>query len=423
MLALPVAASDETLSEIRLLKEQMKVMQKRIEVLEAKALEDARKQEKVKKTPIADTTGTSPMQQRGMIELTDADTILTFGGRIQLDTAYSNPDVSYYGKNIPVPAQAGEAGEFRMSARESRLWFKTRTPSDWGMIRTLIETDFKGSSGTEINSNGHGPRLRHAYMDINGLSLGQTNSVFNAYVTLDSVLTVINDTLVRQPLIRYSHSGKTWGYDLSLEQPETTLLDPDGIIITPQDDRFPDIGARVRYYPAWGETAVAAVARYITHNRALLSDTTQTALRDSALGWGVNASGKIKIGENDDIRFDAQYGKGIGRYLAYNAFAAASIDTAGNISLIESYGGHLGYRHWWNEQLRSTLAAAYIGTDNPAGVPTDITKEVRSLQANLMWTPVDHTLFSFEYSKAIRELENGDDNELELLQLTVRYNF
>lgn len=359
---------------------------------------------------------------RGILELGSADTVLTIGGRVQLDAAYSSPESRYFAKLVPLSSE-GEEGQLSMSARDSRLWVKARRPSSLGMVRTLIEIDFWGASGTETNTNAHGPRLRHAYIDVGGLAVGQTNSLYNAFVTLDTITYAVNDTLVRQPLIRYSRNGKTWGYDFSLEQPETTLSDPDGRTVTPKDDRLPDIGARLRCYPDWGRAGIAAMVRYIRQDRATLGDGTALERTDAAWGWGLNASAQIKAGRRDDLRFDLQYGDGIGRYLAYDVFTAGTVDAAGNIRLQRSYGGHLGYRHWWRGDLRSTLGVSHVGTEREGEPAGTLSKRVTGIQANLIWTPLPNGLVSLEYASAEREVESGEKGDLQLLRLTLRYTF
>ncbi len=424
------AATDPALEELRALKAAHLEILKRIEALETKLEAEGRLPKPETETaaapkpkPAVETAGaaTPAPSPRGTLELGSASTVLSVGGRIQLDTDMGWPEGSHFAGKIPL-SKAGEDGQLGFSARESRLWVKTRTPSQYGMIRALIETDFKGSSGTETTTNSHGIRLRHAYVQIGPWTAGQTNSLFNAAVTMDTLYDAIDYTLVRQPLLSYGGGSKAWNWALSLEQPETTLLDPDGNLITPQDDRLPDLGMRLRWFPKWGEGGIAAMVRYIRQDRALLGSGIRTPGSDAATGWGVNAYGAIRLGSSDDLRFGAAYGEGIGRYLAYNAFPAGSVDATGKITLQESFGAHLGYRHWWHDTLRSTLAFSYAGTSN-TGTATEVTDRSRSLQANLLWTPASRTLVGIEYARALRELENGEEGEMELLRMTLRYEF
>jgi len=404
-ISLNLYASDDI--EIKELKEQIETLSKRIDTY------DLAKESRVAK-------------QKGILELKNFDTILSIGGRIQLDSVYAWPTGSHSAKKIPLESE-GENGQLLMSARSSRFWVKTRTPSEYGPIRALIETDFYGSAGTETNTNSHGLRLRHAVIQVDNWTVGQTNSAFNAQVTLDILLTAINDTFVRQPLIRYKYyEDRTFTYDISFEQPETTLLDPDANIITPKDDVAPDIVARVIHYPSWGELGLSVIGRYITQDQTKLSDGTDLQNSDSAFGWGANLSAKVKVFDYDDIRFAAHYGLGLGRYLSYNAYAAGSIDPDGNIKLQPSFGGHLGYRHWWNKQLRSTLAYSYAGTKNNLEYITDLEKvnqNVNSSQINLLWTPVKNSLIGVEYAVAKRKVESGKVGDISLVTLMMRYDF
>ena len=366
-------------------------------------------------------------KNRGSLELKNSDSILSVGGRIQLHSIYGWPDEgAYFAGKVPLDAQ-GEDGQLSMSSRYSRLWIKTRTPSKYGPIRALIETDFLGVEGTEANTNSHGLRLRHAYVELAGFTVGQTNSAFNSLVTLDTIAFVINDAFVRQPLVKYSIESKSLAYDISFEQPETTLLDKNATAITPKDDLVPDIIARVRYYPTWGEASLAFLSRYIKQDMVELSDVSIKS-DDGAFGWGVNISCKIKVFELDDIRFDAQYGLGLGRYISYNAYKAGFIDDAGNIKLQKTFGGHLGYRHFWNKELRSTLAVSFAGSENYIDEINQldrdsVNKNAYSLQANLLWVPAKNTSLGIEYAKAIREVESKEEGIMDILTLLFRYDF
>lgn len=443
-------SSDE--HEIAELKSQVKTILKRIEALEKRAeFESENRVNKVivKSVPIKkteelkpkiaqyiadDASGQkAPAKQKGSLELKTADTVLSVGGRIQMDTHFSWPESSHSASAIPIGTTPGENGQFKFDSRYSRLWVKTRTPSEYGPIRALIETDFLGTAGTETNTNSSGLRLRHAYVQAGNWTVGQTNSAFNTYSTLDILYTAINDVFARQPLIRYSREDKDFGYDISFEQPETTLLDPDGNIITPKDDVAPDVVVRLRYYPTWGELGFSLMGRYINQDHSDITvNGTATSLnnRDSKVGWATNLSGKVKVNwNNDDIRFAAHYGVGLGRYIAYNAYAAGSVDADGNIKLQPSFGGSIGYRHWWNTKLRSTVSISYAGTKNnmeiisAAADRASINKEAYSSQVNLLWTPVPNSLIGVEYVKAERKVESGETGDLDSAMLRFRYDF
>ena len=366
--------------------------------------------------------------QKDSLELKTKNTVLSVGGRVQLDTEYAWPKGIHSAKGIVLGESVGESGHLNFTAKNSRLWVKTRTHSELGVVRALIETDFKGVEGTQTNTNSHGIRLRHAFVELQNWGAGQTNSAFNADTTLDILLTAINDTLVRQPLIRYQYDTTLFNYTISFEQPESTLIDSSGVIITPQDDVVPDIINRFIYYPKWGQLALSVMGRYINQDHAVLGDgITQLNSRDSAFGYGANLSGKIKVFNLDDIRFASHYGKGVGRYLAYNAYAAGSISDEGKITLQPSFGGDIGYRHFWNNKLRTTIAYSYAATKNNLDDIklnlNKVNKSVHSSQINLIWTPIKNSLLGIEYAYAKRKVESGEDGEIKMVNIMIRYDF
>ena len=364
-------------------------------------------------------------EENGSFQATEQQSLISVGGRIDLQATLGWPEGNFLAGKIPLSSE-GENAQLQTSARDSRFWIKSRTPTPYGPARALIELDFWGSSGDEKNTNSHNPRLRHAYVTVGGFTIGQTNSAFNSLVTLDTIEFVINDVFVRQPLVRYSIDKGSVAYDLSFEQPETTLIDKNASIITPQDDQLPDLVAAIRYYPAWGEASFALLFRRLSQDRAQLSDGTELNTKDAAFGYGANLSAKIQTYKQDDLRFDIQYGRGMGRYMAYNAFAAGFVDETGKIELQKSYGAHLGYRHFWTQNLRSTFAYAYAATHNSAKIQNNLqnaNKSASSFQANLFWTPFANALTGLEYSRGSREVQSEENGKIDLARLVFRYEF
>lgn len=346
-------------------------------------------------------------------------TIYSIGGRIDFQTSIGSQKGELYahGKLLLEDEAGGNRNKLNMTARASRLWFKTRTPTEYGPLRTLIELDFKGtiSEGSERTTNGHGARLRHAYAQIGMFTIGQTNSTFNAFAVVDTVSYIINDTLVRQPLVRMSYESGEFGYDLSFEKPESTLINKEGDIDTPKDDVVPDIITRIRYYPSWGEAAITAMGRCIVKED------------ERAYGYGVNISTKIKSFGNDDIVINAQYGLGLGRYIAYSAYPAGFVTENGEIKLQESFGWHVGYRHMWSKDWRSTFAWGYVESKNNKNIKEAkknlANKKASSMQANLFYNLIQNGFVGIEYIKGLREVESGDQGKLDMALFIFRYDF
>jgi len=356
--------------------------------------------------------------KKGVLELASTDTVLSIGGRIQLNVKYSSPNTSFFASKIAASDQE-ESDAFTANARDSRLWIKTRTPSDLGMIRTTLEIDFFGSSATNVSVNDHNPRLRHAYVQIGDFGFGQTNSAYNSIVAIETVNYAMDDTLVRQPVLRYTHNDGGFAWDLSIEEPDATFFTPASATLQKgKSDTLPDLIVAMRYYATWGKLGLSYLSRAIRYEADEHSDT--------KYGYGVNFSGRVKLFGLDDLRFNANYGEGSGRYIAYNGFGSGVIDPNGEIDLTKIVSAHIGYRHWWSEKLRSTLAYSYIKGDTAIEYmndPSNVTKESYSLQANLLYNPVKHVLTGLEYIYAKREFEDTRKGDSQGINFIFRFDF
>ncbi|MCK9455409.1 MAG: DcaP family trimeric outer membrane transporter [Sulfurimonas sp.] len=354
------------------------------------------------------------------IELKSIDTVVAIGGRVHLSMLHTSDQSSFFAGKIALERDK-RSDDLSVSARESRIWLKTKTATEYGVLRTLVEIDFLGVKGGSTSKNDYYPRLRHAFVELGGFGIGQTNSSFNSIVALDTISFPMDDTLVRQSLIRYTYDTKLFSYDISIEEPEITLLDQNSSKIITKDNLPYDFVLRARYYPLWGELGIAFLSRKI------LQENLVESTKDSKYGYGVNASGRIKTFGLDDIRFNAHYGEGSGRYIAYGAFSEGAISPNGEITLNPVYGGHLGYRHFWNQKLRSTVAFSYVAADNNLDIlQTElhkVTKESYATQINLLWVPVKNLLTGVEYAWAKREVENGESGRASFLNLILRYDF
>ncbi len=366
----------------------------------------------------------SLVEDLGILELKSADTVFEFGGRINFTAYWNLPEGSFSAGGVPLSI-SGEDKELSTHMRNSRMWFKTRTPTRYGQLKTIIETDFHGSSGNEIATNSNGLRMRHAYLQLGGFTLGQNWSTFQTYVSPDILTDVAYIQWTRQPMVRWSGGGDAFGYDIALEQPETTLTDASGGQVLPGDDQVPDLIARLHYSDGWGKVAAAVVLRQIRQDQATLSDgTTVLGTSDSANAWGINLSTQLYIGDLDDFRFGIIHGDGIGRYIALNAYNAGTVDALGNIELQEAGGGYVAYRHWWSESLRSTAAYSTVSTSNNINVaPTTVSKQAYSYHVNLLWTPIPYSQLGIEYAYLEREQEDRQKGDMGRLYIEARYDF
>jgi len=382
-----------------------------------------------------------------------------------------------------------------ISARRSQFNCETRTPTAWGEAKTLVELDFAGQNGIANNlnqiSNSWVPRLRYAYGTLGGLLVGQANSNFRDADSEPELLdfggTEGYTGLARLPQARYTITGP-YGTALAIsaENPTTDIFTPFGYAETdtislvtagcpagtqpnantstaqaactnlnqvnnPSYNKMPDFVAAVVATQPWGHMNVRAVFRDLTIKDGKFVD-------KSYLGYGVGFSGDVKPGwlgwVKDDITFGFAFGDGSGRYITDGAAGLAtnyttapgSAAAASNIiaKTITEFGGHVGYQHWWLDNLRSTINFGITHSDvnsiliGPQTTPTGLTfagnpvaagsdavanKELISGHVNLIWSPIAFVDAGIEYIYGHRQTTANVKGDLHAIEGLFRVKF
>lgn len=402
----------------------------------------------------ADTPAQGPIQASGKpaeaatpASSLPLSTTFRWGGYVKLDAIYSSTsrgltsDVLDYlvSPGGIVVANPDPADNFNLSARESRFWLATTTPTAHGDVGTHVEVDFLGldaSLGNEITTTPTSVRLRHAYGTFRGFLAGQNWSTWMDLAALPEV----NDfgspagrLFARQGMIRYTRQMPAFGGEIqiALENPETTLTVTaagDGALgtrIVPSDDRIPDTVVKVVKTGAWGHLAASGIVRLLRSDGALVANAT-----DSALGFGGHVSGKVKLGGKHNIAFDAAYGRGIGRYVALATFRDGEIDAAGNIDLIDVVAATLTGQVWLSEGVRINLTGSMsqsMGNADlfaTADAATSVNKRLITVHSNVMWNPVKTLRLGIEHIFVQRTLENDDiTGDMHRFQAAAMYTF
>jgi hypothetical protein len=356
-------------------------------------------------------------------------TQLKLYGFITLDATY---DFQNLGKNdvfktgdIPVHPQVSERA-FYMSAKQTRLGAMLTKETPLGAIKGVLEVDFHN---TADQANGL-LRIRHAFVQWKGLTVGQTWSTF--YDIEGRPQTVdyqgpAGSTFSRVPLIRYDWANKNHIWSIGLEDPVEEITTKGNVQVKKQT--VPDVVAGYKVY--WNNKRsflkLGLLGRQLKYETI---DSTQGTIHTSNLyGWGAMALGKLTvpggIGE-DNIKFEMITGTGIARYLlgttGLGFDAALNMETqkpdAMNLS-----GGFLSYQHYWSGKLNSTaIAGAYRLDDKGLLGASTFHSSVYST-VNLFYTPVKPLAFGLEYQYGNRKNMNGQQGDANRVQGTVIYNF
>lgn len=360
-------------------------------------------------------------------------TTITWGGYIKADVLYSRFSEgevaqgigrdTYIPNAIPVSDGSGEHREMLdFHAKETRLFVKTETPLGNGeKIGTHVEADFivAQGSGTERATNAYNFGLRRAFVTYGHWLAGQEWTTFQNLASLPETLDFVafpteGTVFVRQPMLRYTLGGLM----LALENPETTYLPGGGgAYVDSGDAELPDVVARYNLKLAGGsEVSIAGVLRQLKVDNG-------TAATDAdATAGGVALAGKFVLGR-DDLKFQLNYGDGLGRYLALGTIADAVLDN-GDFDKIRLWSGYLAYKHQWTPQWRSTATIAHLSADNDITLSGGaVTRTVTSGSVNLLYSPAPRLTVGMEYRHAIREVESGDDGKLDRLQFSTKFTF
>ncbi|HVO06936.1 MAG TPA: DcaP family trimeric outer membrane transporter [Burkholderiaceae bacterium] len=405
------------------LKTQVDDLQRKIAELEKRPASAATRDANASGAVLAGAT-------KGSFRLPDSDTSITLGGYVKLDAIYSDKsagvnstaDQQYEAGSVPVGPNAGanERNQIKLHARQSRLFFKTDTPTPVGGLGTFLEFDLFGTSGNESVSNSHGLRVRHAYGTLGNFLAGQTWTTFSdpsAYPETLDFGGPAGQIFVRQAQVRWTQpfAGGQWA--VALENPESVVALPDGTSFRADDDRFPDIAANLQWPTAFGKYSLAGLIRQVRVDSA-----SAPASQTEKWGYGIGVNGVIPFGSLDDARFSLYQGNALGRYTV-GFFSDGILDTEGQVSLPSQWVAAASYRHYWSATVRSTLALSALHANNGAGTAGGVNKEAQSAHLNVIWSPVKQANLGLEYLLARRETTDGSSGRLNRVQASAQYFF
>lgn len=268
------------------------------------------------------------------LDLSDDDKI-TFGGYIKADIRTIDGEVQSHVVNDEYWIGASKAVADHTATDFSVNETRFNAKYVHGDVTGFIEMDFYGGGGNEIISNSSNPRLRHAFIKYKNILVGQTWTTFMNTSALAEAADFggpLNaSAFIRQGQIRYTNGG----LQVSLENPYSDAADGSN---DSSEDSIPDLIAKYTFKGDWGNVSVAGLVRQL--NNSAGED-------ETAVGYGI--AGRINTIGKDDFRFQVHGGE-TGRYVGV---VAARDLVAGKVEETTSY--MVAYRHFWNEDTRSTV--------------------------------------------------------------------
>jgi len=374
------------------------------------------------------------------------DTNIRIGGYVKADAFYDvgpQGGAARFDPGIPLDGtQPQDDGEFSFSAAETRVNISTASPAgDYGNVVTFVEAQFfdLGSfNSSQTIANTLDFELRHAWGQLGTKDLnvraGQDWSTFIDPVTYpenNDFAVPAGASFLRQPQVRLTTKAGPGTLAVAVENPESDLTAFNGTTTgglnlggglgnsTFGGDEAPDFITRYSLNGDFGRLNFFGLARLLSVDRASLA-----GADDTALGWGLGVSGKIKTFGKDNVRFALNGGDGIGRYIFDAQNSGAFVTAAGNLETQFAYGGYLSYQHFWTDTVRSnaTFGHTEINLDD-ANTLGGANESLSSVHLNLMWNPVPRVRIGAEYIYAMRDVQDGREGDFSRIQASARFDF
>ena len=353
---------------------------------------------------------------------------LALGGSVTLRTSYdfggAVDNIDFVPYDIPMSDTYASKQRVMMDASTSRLFMKAVINTERvGRIVIYTDMDFRG--GAEFS---YIPRLRSAYMQFKGLTIGRDVTTF---CDLDAAPTTIDFqgpnayNFGFNELIRYEcNAVKNWSFVVAAERPSVNATYGENFSAIMQ--RVPDGIAYVQYKFGRDKSSHLRLSGVIRdmylHDNLRGENTTQ-------VGWGLQLSGHIDITDWVDLYMNGVYGKGITPYIqdlsgspydfAYNPENRSKIQTLPMWGWQAAAQVNIIPRTFW-------VAAGYseVGLDKRNGFLSDSQySRGQYVFANAFYNLTPNLTLAVEYLYGSRKDMNDSKNSANRLNVMAQYHF
>ena len=360
-------------------------------------------------------------------------------GHVMLDSGYNlgqiDPNWFDVVRPTKLPAfknEFGQNGSVFFSVRQTRFGVKSSTPTSLGELKTQFEFEL---FGTGVDAGQTTFRLRHAYGELGKFGAGQTWSPFMDIDVFPNSLEYWGPSgmvFFRNIQARWMPIKGDSRVIIAAERPGASA---DGgpyadriqlLGIQPKFD-LPDFSVQGRLARHWGYIQGASIFRKISW-----VDVNRTPTRDlsrSVLGWGVNVSSNVKVGEKTTGRMSVIYGRGVENYMN-DAPADVAIRTSSNTTApvkgvpLPVLGVVSFVDHNWNKKFSTAAGYSLVNIWNTNGQSPDAFHQGHYALANLLYYPVKNVMTGgeFQFGRRVNYLDGFNFNDYRV-QFSFKYNF
>ncbi len=331
---------------------------------------------------------------------------LSFYGTVKVDAVMDN---NYgLGNTIGGIAQildgTAEESDQKIHAFQSRFGFRGEQDTEYGKLRFNVEGDFFGGGGGTF-------RLRHAYGQIGGWTIGQTWSTFSVLGEAPAVWDFngpAGPASFRVPLVRYSHDfGNGSNITASIEED----------------------------YVSWGDRPAFAVAASHSFDQGSVRVAYINRKLDYAggtvTGWGANVGATYKPWEGGLIQASYTRGEGISSIMGFSGYAGLlagagaptffDVDTNGDA--IEMDGLSLAVSHKIRPDLSVLAAYGRQSYDSFAGARATDTDKLETVNIGGKYNLTENFAVGGEVIWANRTQFDGAEVDNTRLHLGATFDF
>jgi len=379
---------------------------------------------------------------------TEGENTFEVYGFAMLDTGYqfgqNHPDWFDVVRPTKLPSFHDEfapSGKVFYGVRQSRMGFKSSTPTKWGELKTIFEFELFGT-GAQAGQTIF--RLRHAYGELGHFGAGQYWTTFgdtDAYPNTIEYWGPNGLVWFRNVQVRWMPIKGRNSVTIALERPGASGDQgnyADRIELSGIKPRlaWPDLAGNVRFDRNWGHIQISGLLRSIRWTDTNNSDNVD--LSGSAVGGGVSFSSHFNFGKKDIGRFQFTYGTGIENYMND---APADIGVK-NVLVVNPqlgkgeeplpikgvalpvFGMSTFLDHTWSKKFSSSFGFSMIDIGNSDGqAPSAFHRGMYAL-GNLLWYPVDHVTIGSEFQWGNRQnFTDGFSSQDFRMQFSFKYNF
>ena len=338
--------------------------------------------------------------------------------------------------------QYGTDGNAYFSVRQTRFGVKSGTQTALGELFTQFEFEL---FGTGVDAGQTTIRLRHAYGELGQFGVGQYWSPFMDIDVFPNSVEYWGPNgmaFFRNVQFRYMPIKGDTRLTIALERPGASAdageysgrVELEGV-----EPRFalPDLSAEYRYGQSWGYVELAGIVRSIRWEDL---DEDELDLSGDALGWGLNLSSNIKLGQDNVVRLSVLYGEGVQNYMndapvdigiettddPENPVKGVALPVLGVVAFLE---------HNWSDKFATAIGYSMLDIENSNAQNYDAFSKGQYALGNIIYYPVENVMMVAELQYGNRDnfnnLEEGEEYpdgylktaDILKIQFSFKYNF